>query len=147
MRRRQLLALCAFALLSGPARADEPWFYADGGVALSGYDAVAYITRNEAVRGSPDHAVMWKGATWHFVSAENRSQFEMNPSAYAPQYGGYCAYAVSRGYTAKTDPEAFTVHDGKLYMNYSRQVQVLWDKDRPGHITSADANWPAVLSK
>ena len=90
---------------------------------------------------------MWKGATWRFASAANRTAFEMNPKAYAPQYGGYCAYAVSRGYTAKIEPDAWRIVDGKLYLNYSRSVRTHWAADVPGNIAKANANWPAVLKE
>ena len=146
MQRRRMIALTLAVCLAGPALAEgKPWFFATEGLALSGYDAVAYLREERAVRGSADHALMWKGATWLFVSEDNRAAFEMNPMAYAPQYGGYCAFAVSNGYTAATDPEAFAVHDGRLYLNYSQRVQRMWERDRSGHIASADANWPKVL--
>ncbi|MEL7173254.1 MAG: YHS domain-containing (seleno)protein, partial [Pseudomonadota bacterium] len=85
------------------------------------------------------------GATWRFSSAENRDLFVENPEKYAPQYGGYCAWAVAQGYTAATDPEAWAIVDDKLYLNYNKSVQAKWEKDVPGHIASADGNWPTVL--
>ena len=89
----------------------------------------------------------YDGAVWRFASAENREAFAANPVQYAPQYGGYCAWAVSQGYTASTDPEAWRIVDGKLYLNYSRSVQQKWEQDIPGNITAGDANWPKVLDK
>jgi YHS domain-containing protein len=115
------------------------------GGAIKGYDPVAYFTQGKPVKGSGDHEFEYKGATWKFASAENRMTFEKNPEKYAPQYGGYCAYAVSQGYTASIDPEAWSIVDGKLYLNYSKGVRDKWSQDIPGYIKQADANWPKVL--
>ena len=87
----------------------------------------------------------WMGATWCFVSAANKGTFVADPEAYAPQFGGYCAWAVSEGYTASTTPEAWSIVDGKLYLNYSRRIQRRWEKDIPGNISCATANWPKIL--
>ena len=95
--------------------------------------------------GSPEFAYDWMGATWHFSTAENRDTFAADPDAYAPQYGGYCAYAISDGYTASTAPEAWKIVDGKLDLNFSRRIQRRWERDIPGRIESANANWPSVL--
>ena len=110
-------------------------------------DPVAYFSEGEPVKGKAAHAVTWQGAEWHFATAANRETFEANPEAYAPQYGGYCAYAASKGAVAPTAPDAWTVHDGKLYLNYSQTVRGTWSEDIPGNIAKADANWPAPLSK
>ena len=85
------------------------------------------------------------GATWCFVSAANKGTFVADPEAYAPQFGGYCAWAVSEGYTASTTPEAWSIVDGKLYLNYSRRIQRRWEKDIPGTISRATATWPKIL--
>jgi YHS domain-containing protein len=116
-------------------------------LALDGYDAVAYFKAGKPVQGTAQHAVVWNGATWHFASAENKAAFEANPQAFAPQYGGYCAWAVSEGYTAKGDPNFWRVVDGKLYLNYNASVQKSWEKNIPGHISKGDKNWPTVLAK
>ena len=115
------------------------------GLAVSGYDPVAYFTAGKPVEGSSDFETEWNGATWRFSSAENLAAFEADPKVYAPQYGGYCAWAVSQGYTASTVPEAWRIVDGKLYLNYSLSVQSRWEGDIPGNIANADANWPGVL--
>lgn len=117
------------------------------GVAVGGYDPVAYFEEGKPVKGSKDITLKHEGATWRFASAENRSTFEANPAKYAPQYGGYCAWAVSKGYTAKGDPQAWTIHDGKLYLNYDKNVRATWEKNIPGNVAKADANWPGVLDK
>lgn len=148
MHRRRMITLTAAAVcLAGPAFAgNRPWFFAPEGLALSGHDAVAYLREERAVKGSADHAVMWKGAVWRFASEDHRAAFEMHPRAYAPQYGGYCAWSVSRGQIASADPEAFVVHDGKLYLTHSHGVRSIWAGDPARFIASADANWPKVLS-
>lgn len=117
---------------------------APGGVAISGYDPVAYFTENRAVEGSDAYTADHGGATYRFSTAANRDAFVADPDRYAPQYGGYCAYAVANGYTAKIDPEAYSVVDGKLYLNFSKSVRQRWSKDIPGHIASGDANWPKL---
>jgi YHS domain-containing protein len=115
-----------------------------GGVAIEGTDPVAYFDEGEPVAGSSDFEHEWMGATWRFASAENRDRFAADPETYAPQYGGYCAWAVSQGYTAKIDPAAWRIVDGKLYLNYSKDVQTQWAGDIPGNIAKADANWPQI---
>jgi hypothetical protein len=125
----------------------QPARYLDRGLALSGYDAVAYFTESRAVKGSPEFEVPWDGARWRFVSAANRDRFLREPARFAPQFGGYCAYAVSQGHTATADPEAWSVVDGALYVNYSPSVKKTWEKDIAGYIRQAKANWPGVLDK
>ena len=90
----------------------------------------------------PQFSYQWMGATWLFATAENRDRFQAEPERYAPQYGGYCAYAVSKGRTASIDPEAWRVVDGKLYLNYSKGVQKKWEQDVAGNVSKADKNWP-----
>lgn len=99
------------------------------GVALKGYDAVAYFTEAKPVRGQAQFRLVWNGAVWRFASAEHRDFFMAMPEKYAPRFGGYCAWAVSHGYTADGDPEAWKIVDGKLYINYSRRVQKRWEED------------------
>ena len=113
-------------------------------VALKGYDPVAYFQQGMAVKGSAQFVHQWMGATWHFASQQSRDTFAANPQQFAPQYGGYCSWAVSRGYTADIDPEAWKVVDGKLYLNYSKGVQKKWETDIPGNISKADGNWPGL---
>lgn len=116
------------------------------GHAIKGYDPVAYHTENNPIKGSKEFEVEWKNAIWRFASAENKRLFEADPEKYAPQYGGYCAWAVSRGYTAGVDPkDAWRIVDGKLYLNYSPKIKKQWEEDIPGNIKKGDANWPKVL--
>lgn len=118
-----------------------------GSVALEGTDAVAYFNESKPVKGSSEFAHRWKGAEWRFKSAANRDAFTAAPEKYAPRFGGYCAWAVSQGYTAGIDPEAWTIHDGGLYLNYSKDVQAKWRQDIPGNIAKGEKNWPGVLNK
>lgn len=149
LTRRSLLgmtlALPALTMATRPAMAAEPPVFAIDGIAIRGADPVAFFTDGAPVQGSPDHALMWDGAIWHFSSAANMERFEMNPTAYAPRYGGYCAFAMSRGYIAASVPEAWTIHEDRLYLNFSLSVRSRWATDIPGNIAKADAHWPAIL--
>ncbi len=142
------LALSAILLLAAsPALAVDPVYTGRfSSLAVSGYDPVAYFTEGRPVEGTSDHTLEWNGATWRFASDTNRAAFQADPAAYAPQYGGYCAWAVSQGKTASADPERWKIVDGKLYLNYNAAIQERWEKDVPGHITRADANWPGILA-
>jgi hypothetical protein len=149
MRAARLIGgLGALALLTvAHAGAAKPESYLSRGVALGGYDAVAYFTDSRAVRGDEQFEVEWKGARWRFRSAEHRDQFRAEPARYAPQFGGYCAWAVQKGYTASGDPLAWSVVAGRLYLNYSISVRDMWAQDVTGNIARGNANWPAVLQK
>lgn len=114
------------------------------GTAIEGYDSVAYFKEGRPVEGSSDFEHEWMDATWRFASADNRDLFAADPEKYAPQYGGYCAYAVAQGGTASIDPEAWRIVDDKLYLNLNKQVQQLWLQDIQGFIAKADANWPKI---
>lgn len=122
-------------------------YFAKKGIAIRGADPVAYFTDSAFVQGSSEFSHKWNGVTWQFASAENRDAFAADPDAFAPQYGGFCAWAVSQGYTADIDPEAWKIVDGKLYLNYNQSIQKKWSKDIPGNIAKADQNWPSVLSE
>lgn len=140
-------ALISFLILSGATLAQKAPVYSDRDGAIRGYDAVAYFTQGQPMKGSREFTHQWNGATWRFASAENRDRFAAAPEKYAPQYGGYCAYGVASGYAVKIEPDAWSVVDGKLYLNYDRSVQAQWKADVPGYIRKADANWPGVLAK
>jgi len=113
--------------------------------AVGGYDPVAYFTAGKPVKGKDQHTFKYKGATWYFSSAENLQKFKQMPEAYAPQYGGYCAYGVSQKAAVKGDPLLWKIVDGKLYLNINKQVVNIWNKDIPGYISKANQNWPKVL--
>lgn len=114
------------------------------GVGLEGYDAVAYFTDSKPVPGNDSTTHVWHGATWKFTSAEHRDLFAADPERYAPQFGGYCAYAVSRGTTAHGDPLQWAVVNNRLFVNTNAFAMSLWDRDRPGNIAAADQNWPLI---
>ena len=141
---RSLLGLLSLAIVPLAFAAGAPIFATDDG-AIRGYDPVAYFTVGEPTKGSDKFTASWQGVTFKFASAANLELFKADPAAYAPQYGGYCAYAVAKGATAGTVPEAWTIVEGKLYLNYSLGVRQRWRKDVPGHIAAADQNWAVVL--
>lgn len=140
------LAAPAAGLLATPAFAITPEVFAVDGLAIRGYDPVAYFKESHDVEGLAEHSIMWKGAEWRFANAENLADFEADPERWAPQYGGYCAFAVSKGYTAKTEANAWTVHNDKLYLNFNRAVRARWLISKDSFIKDADANWPDVLN-
>ena len=138
----------ALLMLAIPlASAGKPPVFSDADGAIRGYDPVAYFTVGKPVRGNAQFIAEWQGATYRFANAANRDLFVADPAAYAPEYGGYCAWAVSQGYTASTVPEAWRIVDGKLYLNYSLDVQKRWSRDIRGNISAADRNWPVVLER
>jgi YHS domain-containing protein len=141
----RLFVFFVFCSISALTYAQKAEIYSADGAAIRGYDPVAYFTDGKPLKGAEKFSYQWKGATWRFASAENRDRFAGAPEKYAPQYGGYCAYGVASGYAVSIDPAAWTVRDGKLYLNYSAGVQKDWLKDVPGYIRKADANWPRVL--
>lgn len=121
--------------------------YAPDRSAINGYDPVAFFTDSGPVKGSDTFAFQWKGANWNFASQQNLESFKAAPEAYAPQYGGYCAYGMSQGHKASTVPEAWAIVGGKLYLNNSLAVKEKWDKDRPALIAKADAVWDRMKSQ
>lgn len=144
MLRRQLFAAALLAALPGAAFAKVN---AEQGVAIRGYDAVAYHAEGRPVRGSASFTHAWNGATWRFANAANRDRFAADPTRFAPAYGGFCAWAAAEGYTAPIDPNAWRIVDGKLYLNYDRAIQRRWEGDIPGNIRRADANWPRLSAE
>ncbi len=134
----------AYALTSQMALAREPEVFQNP-TAINGIDPVAYFERQEPLSGSRANQLSWNGATWLFSTAHNAAKFLAAPADFAPVFGGYCAYAASKGYLAPTIPEAWTIHAGKLYLNANLRAQALWRQDIPGNITAAHNNWPGVL--
>lgn len=135
-----------FALISA-AQAGEVFTGKTPGVAINGYDPVSYFKQKAAVKGSSANSHTWNGVEWHFSSAQNRDAFAANPARYAPQYGGYCAFAAAKDYLAKTDPNAFSIYDGKLFLNYNRSVKRRWDKNKKSFVAAANDNWPGLKKK
>lgn len=144
---RRLLLVLSCCLLAPPAFAVEPVNTDRQGVAIGGYDPVAYFTMGEAVEGSAGISHEWRGAVWRFTSKAHRDLFVAEPEKYAPRFGGYCAWAVAKGKTAGIDPEAWSIVDGKLYLNYNRKIQRKWEKDAAANITKAEANWPRLAGE
>lgn len=136
------LLVSAFSWSANPI-----YINASSKLAIDGYDPVSYFTESKAVEGVADHALNWQGATWHFSSAENKALFESDPEKYAPQYGGYCAYAVSINKLYKIDPHQFTVMNDKLYLNLNHSTLKKWRKAPEKYIEKANANWPALLDR
>jgi YHS domain-containing protein len=146
-RKSMFWALCVLGLSSSMAQAKEAPVFTSyfSNVAVSGYDPVAYFTLQKPVKGDAKFTTMHNGAEWRFVSTENRDKFVANPTRYAPQYGGYCAWAVSQGYTASADPLRWKIVNDKLYLNYDADVQKKWEMSVPEFIQAADKNWPKVI--
>lgn len=115
-------------------------------LAVMGYDVVAYFTDDAPTPGSDEHVVTWRGANWRFANADHRAAFESDPQAYAPQYGGYCAWGVAaKDDLFEIDPEAWKIVDNKLYLNFNKEVQGTWLEDIAGFIDAADNKWPALV--
>lgn len=141
--------LLAGALTSIPAHADSKPIHTGlfSDKAAGGYDVVAYFTIGQPTKGDKQFSHQHQGATWLFSSAAHRDAFVADPGKYSPQYGGYCAWAVSQNKTASGDPLYWKIVDDKLYLNYDASIQARWESDIPNFIRSAEANWPGVLAK
>lgn len=146
------LALAALSITAVPAAvpaASKPApdiYVASDRLAAGGYDVTAYFDQGKPVRGSAKHEVLLRGVAWRFATAESQARFQANPWAYAPQFGGYCAWAVSQGYLASGDPEQWKVVDGKLYLNFNARAKELWEADQEDSIRRGHAHWPTVLT-
>lgn len=140
------LAVAFGLLISSSANAAVDAIYTGffSNEALRGYDTVAYFTAGRAVEGSDNFTTEYQGATWKFSSQQHLDMFLAQPEKYAPQYGGYCAWAMANGDTASAEPDLWTIHQGKLYLNYSKSVETRWKTDIPGFIQKADQKWPAL---
>jgi YHS domain-containing protein len=131
-----------------PAGGDPTVYNVDRkGVALKGFDPVAYFTLSKPVKGKKEYAVQYDGATWRFADSGNRDLFLKKPERYVPQYGGYCAYAVAQGGLFDIHPDAWTIYKGKLYLNQNLSVRELWLKDIPRYIRRADLLWPKIQKR
>lgn len=123
-----------------------PTFSDDQG-AIRGYDPVAYHLVQTPTKGDSQFASKYNGANWYFANSANKALFDRDPKKYAPEYGGYCSYAMSKGFVVSIDPDAWTIVDDKLYLNYSLGVRKTWLKDVPGYIDKADANWQKKITQ
>ena len=146
--RRSFILLAGVVLAAPGVRADMPrpvnTLGSSDRVAIRGYDPVAYFRDGGPRPGKPEFSVVVRGATWRFASAEHKALFEADPARYLPAYGGFCAYGTSRGYLVKIEPEAWSIVDGKLYLNYNRDVRKTWLSDPAGFIAQADRHWPQL---
>ncbi len=141
------MAFALFSLLFSSVSFAEDAIYTQlfSSTAVSGYDAVAYFTEGKPVDGDSNYSTEYMGADWNFKNGENLAKFKENPDKYAPQYGGYCAWAVAHNTTAKGDPTQWTIYEGKLYLNYNTDIQSKWTADKVNQILLANKNWPGVL--
>jgi len=145
---KKIAVLVFVALLTGiGSSAQKSSTFVQSGKAIRGYDPVAYFTESKAVKGNDQWVYEWNNVRWYFSSQKNLDHFKADPGKYAPQYGGYCAYGLSNGYKAPTDANAWTIENGKLYLNYNLDVREEWNKDRNQRIEKADKNWPEVKEK
>jgi len=142
------MALTGFLVLgvSSHALAGSPIYTGlFGNTAINGYDTVAYFSENKPVKGSSDYTADWQGATFKFASPANRDKFKAAPDKYAPQFGGYCAYAVAvKGEKVSTEPDAFKLVNGKLYLNYDKDIQKKWEANQANFIQQAASAWPKI---
>lgn len=156
--RRLALGLLVTLSLAGIARAAEPIntfgtggsFFSDPkrtGVAIRGYDTVAYFTDGKPVPGKDEFTTEWMGAKWKFASQDHLDKFKADPAKYAPQYGGYCAYGVAKGHVVKIEPDQFNVVGGKLYLNYDADTNKEWRADEAGYIKQADSKFTSLIAK
>jgi YHS domain-containing protein len=144
LRLKTLLAALLLALpLALPAAAQAAIYQGAKGdqPAVSGHDPVAYFTAGKPTPGRADLTVVHEGATWRFATPENRAAFIANPAKYAPQFGGYCAWAMSQGRLSGPDPTIWRIVDGKLYLNCSKNAEAKWLADVPGNIAKAEIFW------
>lgn len=138
-------ALAAPLALAVPAQADGGVFVASSNIAVGGYDAVSYFQGDGVpLRGDARYVIEHDGAKFHFASQANADAFAADPAAFAPQYGGHCAWAMAQGSLAPADPTLYKVVDGKLYLNYNADVQQTWLGDVDGFIASADSQWSNI---
>ena len=147
MKKLLLVVLLAFASNLAFA-ANKTLVNVDkNGLGIKGYDPVAYFSENRPVMGNAQFVSNYDGVRYQFASAENKSKFDANPAMYEPQFGGFCAYAASEGHTAKIEPDAFMILNGRLLLQYDRDVRDQFNKDPQNRLKKADANWPGLVDK
>ena len=142
-----LSSLLVVMLLANGLKAQTTTYYNDKGIAVKGYDVVAYFNDHMPAEGSNKFSYQWQGVDWHFKNQSNLDAFKANPEKYAPQFGGYCAYGVSENHKSPTDPAAFTIVNDKLYLNYNLKVKELWIKDTTERIQKGETNWKILKDK
>lgn len=145
--KKIIVSVCLVLITGAPVIAQQPATFIESGKAIRGYDPVAYFTMAKPVPGTDSLVHNWNNANWYFSSRQHLEMFKQDPLKYAPQYGGYCAYGLSNGYKAPTEAGAWTIDNGKLYLNYNLQVREEWNKQKEERIKKADQNWPAIKDK
>ena len=141
-----VLAICLIAAAS----AGDPHKLINAGtdqVAIRGYDTVAYFTESKPMKGKPEFAFKWRDVTWHFTSAKHKDLFAAEPQRYVPQFGGFCAMAMTNGVVLEVDPNAWTIVDNKLYLNFSLRGTGRFRQDLPGNIAKSEGHWAALQKK
>ena len=141
---RKLGLSMVLVLLTTLAYAQKSEIFSQNDKAIKGYDPVAYFAESKPVMGKEEFKISVAGANWYFSSQKNLDLFKANPSKYMPQYGGYCAFGLAGGYKAPISPDAWTIVDDKLYLNYNKKIQAEWTEDRTEMIKKADKIWPTV---
>lgn len=144
--RRHLLGTIATALIATPAIARPDRVYVKQGFAVCGFDPVAYFNQSQPAQGQDSYRLRWQNAIWRFASAQNLALFERDPHAYAPQYGGYCAMALSQGALTSSRPDAWAIHNDKLYLKHSVLARDQWLHNPDDRIAQANAHWSSLLS-
>ena len=142
--KKNFLFLSAMFLLQTFSNAQSSQVFTTNGIAIKGYDAVAFFTDKKPVPGTEAFIYDWNGAKWLFSSKENQDSFMIAPAKYAPQYGGYCAFGTAQGHKAPTETDTWTIIDGKLYFNYNNKVKEIWSKKTADYIVLADKNWEKI---
>ncbi len=142
--RKTIPALVAAIIFTITANAQQPEIFISNGAAVGGYDVVAIYKESKLIKGDSLDSYDWKNAKWMFATRSNLDSFMASPEKYAPQYGGYCAYGLSRGYKAPTEADTWTIIEGKIYFNYNKKVKETWMKNTPAYIREADKNWEII---
>lgn len=145
--KRMLVVLMLFSALSTIATAKDLLNLNGNGVAIQGYDPVAFFTDNRPVKGNPQFQSDYRGAKYYFASAEHKAAFDKEPAKYEPQFGGYCAYGASQGHPAPIKIEAWQIVNGRLLMQYDLSIKDKFNKDQQGNLHKADQNWPGIVEK
>lgn len=140
------MLMALMTVFVGPAQAKDAIYTGIfSSTAVSGYDTVSYFSAEGPVKGKSEFSTQWKGSTWRFASADNLAKFKANPEKYAPQYGGYCAYAAAKNSLAAGDPEQWHIENGKLYLNINKTIKKTWVANKSEFIRDADQNFPALV--
>lgn len=147
MTQQILTSLLAFLCFATYAQSPKNINVSQENAVIQGYDAVAYFENSSAIKGNKDIQVKYNDAIYYFSSENNKAKFLKNPSQYEPQFGGFCAYGMSEGYKAPIDPKAFSIVDGKLFLNYNLDVKKDWTKKQAERIAKANKNWQKIISK